>query len=528
MSRCSPSLLAVAALAALFAIGCARREPSSAPAPPPAPLRVSQRNEPADLDPARAALPDEFFIIRALGEGLLSPDASGGPPHPAAAARYEVSGDGLMWTFHLRSDAQWSNGEPVTAQDFVASYRRLLTPATAAPKAALFYMVKNARAFVTGTETDFSRVGFAAPDAHTLVVTLAHPMPAFPLYAASGPWIPANPRVVERHGRNWTRPGNHVGNGPFTLIEWRPNRRIVVRANPHYRAAAAPRISEIHFLAMDSGDTEERAYRGGQLDVTMAVPFSKLDSYVREQPAELHHALLAETRYISFNTTRPPLDDVRVRRALSLALDRGELVARILRSGQEPAHRLVPRALRTDVEDRLDSSTKEDLAEARRLLAEAGFPGGQNFPRLEFATWVSTPVIEVIQARWKRELGVEVAILNQDAKVHLAALREGRYDLAFMAAIPDVADAANLLGDFVSGSPTNYPQWRDAIYDDLLVRAAADPALLRAAEQRLLDQCPLAPLYFNARNWLMRPAVADWEEDALWVRNYLRVHLTTQ
>lgn len=523
--------LFAATLALAFLFGCKPHADSTAPAEKI--LRVSQRNEPADLDPATASLPDEFFIIRALGEGLLRPDPTGGATLPAAAERWEASADGLTYTFHLRPGAQWSNGEAVTAPDFIASYRRLLTPATAAPKAALFFMVKNARAYATGALADFSAVGFAAPDPLTLVVTLERPMPQFPVYAASGPWIPVNPRIVERFGRAWTKPENHVGNGPFLLTEWLAQQRITVRKNLRYHEAAAVRLDGLQFTRSDDNDTEERAYRAGQLDVTMTVPQSKLETYARERPAELHRHLLAETRYLAFNTTRPPLNDRRVRQALSLALHRAELVSLVLRGGQEPAYRLLPPALRVagDTATQLTGGPAEDAAAARRLLAEAGFPAGRNFPRLEVSTWVGSPIVEAIQAAWKKELGIDVGLVTRDAKVHLAALREGNYDIGFITAIPDVADAANLLGDFTSDSPANYPHWTDATYDALCRRAltapsaAAQAARLHEAEQRLIAELPLAPLYFNTHNWLMQPAVHHWQEDALWVRNYLGLSL---
>src|SRR5882724_10299578 len=239
--------------------GCRKKE--SAPASAQI-LRISQRNEPADLDPARVTLPDEFFIIRALSEGLVRP-APGGGQEPAIAERWEISPEGFVYTFHLRPAARWSNDEPVTAFDFVESYRRELTPATAAPKAGLFFLVKNARAFATGAITDFAEVGFHAADAQTLVVVLEQPSPLFLAYAASGPWIPVNPRVVAAHGRDWTRPENFVGNGPFTLAEWRPHQRIVVRKNPGYFEAARVRLDEIDFVALDNENAEENAYRTG-------------------------------------------------------------------------------------------------------------------------------------------------------------------------------------------------------------------------------------------------------------------------
>lgn len=512
----SRKLIALAVVVLL--LGCAKREPVASPSEKI--LRISQRNEPADLDPAHATLPDEFFIIRALSEGLLAPNPDGGAPLPAATERFEVSADGLVYTFHLR-EARWSNGEPVTAADFVASYRRQLAPATAATKAQLFFAVKNTRAFVTGALADFSAVGFAAPDARTLVVTLAAPTPRFPFYVASGPWIPVNVRVVEKFGRAWTQPEHFVGNGPFTLAEWRPQQRVVVKKNPAFRDAASVQLDEIQFVRFDDGESEERAFRAGQVDVTMSVPTAKLAVYEREHPAELHRVALAETRFLTFNTQRPPLADARVRRALALAVDRERLVARVLLGGQEPATRFVPPALRPAGE-KISSELHFAPDEARRLLAAAGFPGGKNFPRLELSAWSSsqTSTLEAVQAMWKQELGIDVALVVRDAKVHFAALTAGDYDIGFMTTIADVADAADLLNRFAAGAPENFPRWTGAELGRAL--AAGD---FPAAEQRLLDAAAVAPLYFNVHPWLQSPRVRGWREDALWTRFYTGVSL---
>ena len=506
-------------------------------------LRISQRNEPADLDPATASLPDEFFIIRALSEGLVSPATSSfenpdskienSRVRPAAASHWETSADGLTVTFHLRPDARWSNGDPVTAADFIASYRRVLTPATAARKTALFFAVKNARAFATGKLADFSAVGFSVPDPHTLVVTLEHPAPSFLLQAASGPWIPTHPATVAAHGRDWTKPAYFVGNGPFTLAEWRPQQRIVVKKNPSYHSADTVRLSEIQFLRFDSADTEERAYRAGQIDVTMDVPKTKIETYLRERPAELHRTPLAETRFLSFNTSRPPLNDERVRRALSLVIDRTKIVDRILLGGQEPATRFVPPALRTDRSSTppLNSELRLDPNEARRLLAAAGFPGGKNFPQLELTGWSNTPVLEAIQAFWHQELGIECNLALREATVHLAALHEGNYDIGFVTTLLDVADRTAALEDFTSNAPNNFPHWHSAGFDRLVGAASTetDPArrnqLLADAETLLLTAAPVAPLYFNTRNWLMSPRVHGWRDDSLWTRDYAGIFL---
>ncbi len=507
---------------------CAKREPS--PAASAQILRVSARNEPADLDPATATLPDEFGILRALSEGLLIPGANG-EPEPGVASRYEVSPDGLRYTFHLRPDAKWSNGDAVTAADFIASYRRLLTPTTAAQKPAVFFPVKNAQLFFTGKVTDFATVGFRAADRHTLVVTLEKPTPRFPSYVVSGPWIPVHLPTLERHGRKWTTPENFVGNGPFLLAEWRPHQRITVKKNPRWHGAARVRLDQIQFTRFDSGDAEERAYRAGQIEATMSVPATKVEVYARERPGELHRQPMIETRYLAFNTRRAALRDARVRRALALAIDRQLLVDRVKRGGQPPATRMLPPALTPTL---ATAKATADLSfnpdEARRLLAEAG-ASGTSMPKLELTGWTDTPVLEAIQAMWRKELGIDVAIAVREAKVHVAALAAGDYDIAFVTAIPDVADAANLLGDFVTGAPENYPQWSDARFDAALAQAAmiADERTraerMREVEDRLLTQAPTAPLYFNAKIWLMSPRVHGWQEDGLWTRCYHLVYL---
>ena len=207
------SLILFSIIGCLLLPGCAKPSATSESNV----LRISQRNEPSDLDPATSTLPDDFFIIRALSEGLVVPAPTSNTKEtapesvlPATASRWDVSADGLTYTFHLRQNARWSNGEPVTAFDFLESYRRLLTPATGAPKAGLFFMVKNARAFATGQVIDFAAVGLKAPDPRTFVVTLERVFPKFLLYAASGPWIPVNPRTVAAHGTSWTRAGTAV------------------------------------------------------------------------------------------------------------------------------------------------------------------------------------------------------------------------------------------------------------------------------------------------------------------------------
>ncbi len=519
---------ALSGLCGLYALGAGCRRPDAA-APPEQSLRISQRNEPATLDPQRATLPDEFFIIRALSEGLLVPAPDGGEPRPAVASGWDVSADGRTYVFTLRPDAQWSNGDPVVAADFVFSIHRVLSPALGAPKAALFFPLRNAEAFYAGREKDFSAVGAQALGDHLLELTLEEPNADFPALVASGPWIPVHPATtrkyghVDHRGNDWTRPGRFIGNGPFTLAAWRPNQEIVVVRNPAYRDAARIKLRGIRFLAFDNGDSEERAFRAGQLDVTLAVPFSKLATYRAAQPPVLRTTPLYETRYLALNTRRIPLNNESVRRALGLALNRTALVEKVLQGGQQAAFTFIPPGLGGY---QPQWHVEEDAAEARRLLREAGYPDGRGFPPLELTTWVNTPVLEAIQQMWRQELGIEVAIVQREARTHLAALFAGDYDLALVTAIPDFNGASDLFTALKSGSPGNYAHWSSVEFDQLVTGAgrAGSAALRNTAYQRaeklLLTELPLIPLYFNTQNFLVQPRVRHWQTDRLWTRFY--------
>jgi len=307
-----------------------------------------------------------------------------------------------------------------------------------------------------------------------------------------------------------------------------PNQHITVQKNPGYWDAGNVALAGIRFLAFDNGDAEERAFRAGQVDVTMAAPFSKLDSWRPAQPPVLRTVPLHEIRYLALNTTRPPLDNPRVRRALALALDRTALVEKVLNGGQQPALSFVPPGLGGYQPGARLTGTPD---EARRLLAEAGFHGGRGFPRLELTSWTASPVLEAVQQMWKQELGIEVAIVQREARTHLAALAAGDYDIGFVPAIPDYDDPAAVLDELLSGAAGNYPHWSNPDYDRRIAAAQAIAAPARRlaryqeAERVILADLPLIPLYFNSQNFLVRPAVKGWQADPLWTRYYKQVQL---
>ena len=479
-------------------------------------------SEVSDLDPQLVTGLAEQCVVSALFEGLVTEDPRDLHPVPGVAERWEASPDGLTYTFHLRADAKWSDGDPVTAPDFVASFRRILTPSLAADNATLFYLVLNAEAFNKGRLADFAQVGFTAPDDRTLRITLAHPAPYFLTLLAQMPWLPVPLPAIEKYGAAdqrgnlWTRPGRLVGNGPFVLKTWKPNEVIIVEKSPTYWDAARVRLQAIHFHPIDSQDAEERAFRAGQLHVTYTLPVGKVDAYRRNAPQFLRRDPYFNTYFFRLNVRRPPLDDAQVRRALALAVDRQAIVEHILRGGQQPATSLTPPGLAGCTPP---GEVRTDFAAARRLLATAGHPGGRGLPPLELLYNNSENhrlLAEAVQEMWRRELGVEVRLVNQELKVVLAERRTGQYQILLSDWVGDYPDASTFLDVWRGDSGNNHTGWASSDYDSLLLAAArtVNPAeravLLQRAESLLLTAMPVVPLYFNTHVFLLQPSVHGW------------------
>ena len=270
--------------------------------------------EPADLDPQTTIGDAESHIFNALFEGLVSLDPKDLHPVPGVAEKWDVSPDGRVYTFHLRHNARWSNGDPVTAHDFIESYRRILSPALGAQYAEMFFNdveVVNAKEFHDGTLTDFTQVGFQAPDPNTLIVTLRNPAAYFLQICNHNSWYPVHLPTklkyckIDDKGTAWTHTGNFVGNGPFRLKAWQNEREVVVERDPNYWDAANVRLQEIHYLPTENVDTEERDFRSGQLHVTWEVPQSKVDAYRRDAPDQIILNPYFGTYYYRLNVTNP-------------------------------------------------------------------------------------------------------------------------------------------------------------------------------------------------------------------------------
>jgi len=372
----------------------------------------------------------------------------------------------------------------------------------------------------------FAAVGIAAPDAHTLRITLAHPTPYFLSMLGQPVWFPVHLPTIEKNGpaaqrgNPWARPGTLVGNGPFTLVEWRVGQRIVAARSPTYWDAAAVRLREIDFYPF-TVDAEERAFRAAQLHVTDALPPVKIDAYRRASPSLLRIDPLLGTYFYRLNIHRPYLSEVRIRQALSLAIDRRAIVEKILRGGQTPAGAFTPPGIGGYDPP---AGLPTDFAEARRLLAVAGYPGGKGLPSLEILYNNSENhrlIAEAVQEMWRRELGLDVRLINEEEKVLLTARRTGDYQILRSDWIADYADASSFLNVWRSDSGNNYPGWANPDYDSLLFAAArtgepaARNALLRKAEAILLSSLPIIPVYHYTHVFLIQPSVHGWYPNLL-------------
>jgi oligopeptide transport system substrate-binding protein len=307
-------------LAALSFAACAKRVTPVEDGIRTKTLLLGNQNEPASLDPHVADSLTDMIILSSLYEGLTVTDEKSSSALPGVAERWETSPDGLTYTFFLRADARWSNGDPVTARDFAYSFQRILTPAFGSAYSYMLWPLKNAERFNKGELANFAEVGVEIVDPRTLRLLLNHPTPYLPTLAAHSTWMPVHRATIEKFGKGedranpWTRPGNLVGNGPFTLAEWSPNARLVVTKNPRYWDAARTSLESVVFFPTEKSDTEDYNFRAGQVHLTFDVPKSKLASYRAQSPSPLRIDPLLNITYLNFNVTKAPFTDPRVRR----------------------------------------------------------------------------------------------------------------------------------------------------------------------------------------------------------------------
>ncbi len=489
-------------------------------------LIFGNSNEPKGLDPQVVTGVLESNILRALFEGLVSDHPSDDAAIvPGGAQTLEPDATATVWTARLRPNAKWSDGTPVTARDYAFSYERILTPEFGAKYAEMLYFLKGADRFNKGETKDFSTVGVEVIDDLTLRLTLRGPTPYFPQVLKHYTWNPVPRHVVLKHGtmtqkgNPWSKLGKIVSNGPYQLKSWRRNDHLEVERNPHYWGAADVTLNGVRFLPITNSYTEARMFRDGQLHTTYTAPPEIVDLMLKENPKVLRQEPYVGTLFIRCNTTRKPLDDARVRRALSLSFNQQEICDKILR-GYKPAYGMTPPMAGYDTPHAVTFNPEE----ARRLMTEAGFPADAkgkrpDFPRLKYllaSRETAATTAQAIQAMWRKELGIEVEIENKEWTAYLAAMQELDYDLAGSGWIGDFLDPLTFLEMWSDGNGNNLTGWSNPKFEELLKQShqEADPAkryaILREAETIMTAEAPVLLTAWYARNYLLDPSVEGW------------------
>ncbi len=575
---------------------------------PQADFTFSNGSEIKTVDPAIVTGQPEGRVIRGLFEGLCAWDPQTLEPIPGVAESWETSPDGRTYTFHLRDDARWSDGSPVTAADFHWSFRRLLHPRTASEYCYLLWYVEGAEHYTSGkvgvgeqveielidtpppdrpfaegplrrgrlvevigppdghgavgrtgpdkrnppiyvVETaghrvrfqrgaiapgtvdyawllpDFDSVGIRVVDRRTIRFRLRHPVPYFPNLLGFYPMCPVNRRCVETYGYPaWTKPEHLVVNGPYRLQFRRIRDRIRLVKNPYYWDRDHVRTKVIDVLAVESYSTMLNLYMTGQVDWIPTVPSEIIPELLARPEKDFVPSPYLSTYYYLVNVAKPPLDDVRVRRALAMAIDKQEIVEKITRAGQKPTRSFVPGNIRRYVDYQPAECEPHDLRRARALLAEAGYPEGRGFPTIEILYNTSEAhqaIAELIQSQWKRQLGIDVRLVNQEWPSYLASRRLGKYFIARAGWIGDYVDPNTFLELFLSDNPNNQTNWADPDYDRLVKAAQFEPdpkrrmELYHQAERILMDQLPVFPLYTYVDQNMVRPYVKGFHRNIL-------------
>ncbi|MBI2820377.1 MAG: peptide ABC transporter substrate-binding protein [Acidobacteria bacterium] len=506
---------ALPALLLLATVACRPESEYFGRVDPPATSEFRYNNgaEPEFLDPGLMVADTDWRIAGMLFEGLTVKDPKTLQPRPGVAERWEISPDGLAYTFHLRKNARWSDGAPVTAQDFVYSWTRLLDPATAARYANQLYLIVNAEPFNQGKIKEATELGLRAIDDFTLQVRLREPVPYFLFLTANAPLYPVPRTVMEQFGDQWTDPDKIVGNGPFRLVEHRTHDRIVLERNPRYWNAKSVHLDRVVAYSIDDNYTSANLYESGRLDYLPGYFPAEYVPSMRGRFRDFNSNPQLAIYYYSLNVTHPPLDNVLVRRALSMAVDRSAITDDLLRGGQIPGAHFVPVGL-PDYQS--PPGPEFDPQKAARLLAEAGYPNGQGFPEMElrFNTLdTHRKIAEAIQQMWAKHLNIHVTLHNEEWAAFLKTRQNLEHDIARDGWIGDYPDPSAFIDLLESTNGNNDTGWKNAEYDRLLVlsRRETDPQkrmrLLQQCEEILLRELPVLPIYTYASNALTKPYV---------------------
>ena len=483
-------------------------------------LHYGNGAEPQGLDPHVVTGVPENHLIRALFEGLAVKNPITLEPEPGVAERWTFNDDRSVITFYLNPNAKWSNGEQVTADDFVWSWNRALHPETGNLYAYMLYPVKNAEAYAKGEVSEFSEVGVKALDETTLRVTLNTPTPYFIQLMDHYSTFAVHPETLLKFGKMtdrftpWTRVGNIVSNGAFVLEDWALNRHIKMIKNQEYWDKDNVSLNGVVFYPTENEVSEERMFRVEQLHRTEGVPLDKVPVYRAIPESPYMQDPYLGTYYYLVNIDRPPVDDVRVRQALSMSLDREQLARTVMQEVVIPAYSITPPGTLGYQPPKLFDFDPE---KARQLLAEAGYPNGEGWPGLDIiynTNEAHRKIAVAVQQMWKKYLNVDITISNQEWKVYLNAVSQRDFQVARRGWIGDYVDPNNFLDLFITDGGNNNTGFANDYYDEMILQLAPRApteeerfAIFHEAETLLMQQMPIIPIYTYATRHLVHPSV---------------------
>ena len=526
--KCDLIFLSILLATCVTLTGCGSSETNVVAGNKSGTLYWGNGTEPQSLDPQIATGVPEHHVISAVMEGLVLKDRKTLEPRPGVAKTWDISNDGRVYTFYLRENAKWSNGDAHTAHDYVWSWWRALQTALGNQYAYMLFPIKNAKRYYDGETSDFSDVGVKAIDNRTLQVTLTNPTPYFLQLLDHYSLFPVHQATIEKFGRadergtRWSYEGNLVGNGPYKLEEWKINRHITVTKNPYYWDEGNVSINSIVFKPVDNAVTEERMFRAGALHVTSSIPADKIAIYQEKSAPELKITPYLGTYFYRLNINTPQLQDKRVRRALGMAIDRKQLVDNITKGGQIPAYTMTPPGTMGYFPE---STLNFDPEAAKRLLAEAGYPNGEGFPPIEILYNTNEghrKIAVALQEMWKNYLNIDIKLLNQEWKVYLATESAGDYQISRGGWIGDYVDPNNFLDMFLCNGGNNRTGWCNEEYDRLILEVAPSQSsheqrlkIFQQAETMLLEDMPIIPVYTYTSIKLLHPSVRNFDDNIL-------------
>jgi len=503
--------------------GCSTKAPTTTPTATPKILRTNNPSEPGSLDPALAQGTHESWILQHTFEGLMS-YAEDGSIVPGAAESYKLADDKVTYTFKLRDGMKWSNGDPVTANDFEFAWKRALAPETAADYAYQLYYLKGGEAYNGGTGKA-EDVGVKALDEKTLEVVLQTPTGYFMELTAFYTYYPVDKKVVEANP-NWAKDAStHVSNGPFKLKAWEHSAKIVLEKNADWHDASKVKLDGIEFAILDDDNTAWQKYDGGEFDFLATLPVAVTAKLTAEKSKELVIGGQVGTYYYNFNSKVKPFDNVKVRKGLSLAIARETITSKISQGGQIPAEGVVPFGMldenKKDYRDALGDLVKEDAATAKTLflegLAESGMTleqfNAQNFAILYNTSEAHQKIAQAVQEMWRTTLGVDVKLENVDFQVKLDREKAGDYSISRAGWVGDYMDPMTFVDLWYSTSSFNDAKFINADYDKFVdtAKSSVDPAVrfnaMRSAEKLLMENMPVAPIYFYTQPYAQKSYV---------------------